>query len=425
VTTVARPEPQTDRPSPDLRALVATRRTGFTLEQPFYTSPDIHRADLDLVWGRSWILATTEAELPEPGDFVTVDVGDRSVVVIRDDEEVVRAFHNVCRHRGALLLAEERGSVGNLVCGYHRWTYATDGRLLHAPQVPSGFDRGCFSLRPVATRTMGGLVLVCLADEPPADVDDVVARVAPYLAAHDLASTKVAAREDLVEQGNWKLVMENNRECYHCDGHPELSCSFFPTYGLEPDEVPPRLLPAWERQVVAEADLTTTCERLGLPRACLEEISGRPTGFRVAREALDGAGESFSRDGSAVCRRLLGSFDTPRLGRLSVHLQPNAWLHVMADHAVVFRVLPRDVGTSVVTTTWLVHRDAVEGVDYDVDELTEVWRETNLQDAELVRRTQAGVRSPAYTPGPYNPSEYQVDAFCAWYVERMSEGLGA
>ncbi|MEK8174618.1 aromatic ring-hydroxylating dioxygenase subunit alpha [Streptomyces sp. M19] len=149
-----------------------------------------------------------------------VTIGQYSIIIVRDDDEGVRAFHNVCRHRGARILNEERGSVGNIVCGYHRWTYGMDGTLLHAESQPPDFDPSCFGLRPVHVRTLAGLVYICLAEEPPDDFDDVIARVEPYIAPHNLARAKVAQQIDLVENGNWKLTMENNRECYHCGGHP-------------------------------------------------------------------------------------------------------------------------------------------------------------------------------------------------------------
>ncbi len=104
-----------------------------------------------------------------------------------------------------------------------------------------------------------------------------------------------------------------------------------------------------------------------------------------------------------------------------MHTQPNAWFHVLADHAVTFSVLPLSADQTLVRTTWLVHEDAVEGVDYDLDTLTHVWRETNEQDSVFCARAQLGVSSPAYEPGPYAASEYQVDAFTTWYVERAKE----
>jgi glycine betaine catabolism A len=419
--------PVTTRSEPaglDLAALVARRGVGYSLESPFYTNAAVFDADVAGVLAHTWLFVATEAEVREPGDYVTIEVGPHSVIVLRDDDDAVRAFHNVCRHRGARILDERAGSVGNIVCGYHRWTYATDGSLLHAGDQAPGFDKSCFGLRSVHLRLVAGLVFVCLADDPPDDFDEVAATVSPYLLPHQLHRTKVAAQVDVVEAANWKLVMENNRECYHCEGgHPELICTFFPTYGYAEDQIPARLRPAHERYLRAEADLEHACEQRGLPYRAVEELQDRVSAFRVQREALDGAGESYTLDGRSACRRLLGDLDSPRLGRLSLHTQPNAWFHLLADHAVTFSVLPLSAGRTLVRTTWLVHEDAEEDVDYDVDTLTHVWRETNEQDSVFCARAQLGVSSPAYAPGPYAPSEYQVDAFTTWYVDRVSEHL--
>ncbi|WP_405845871.1 aromatic ring-hydroxylating dioxygenase subunit alpha [Streptomyces sp. NBC_01518] len=409
--------------TPDVGALVARRPAGQSLEAPFYVSEEFFDLDIEAVFARSWLFVAAEAELPEPGDYVTVTIGSYSVIVVRDDDEDVRAFHNVCRHRGARILDEERGSVGNIVCGYHRWTYGVDGKLLHAESQAPGFDPSCFGLRTVHARTVAGLVFICLAVEPPTDFDEVAARIEPYLAPHNLAKAKVATQIDLVENGNWKLTMENNRECYHCVGHPELQACYFPIYGYQEQDIPPALRPAYERFLLADGEARKTYESLGLPYAEIEELDTRPTGFRIQREPLDLAGESYTPDGTAACTRLLADFPTARLGRLSMHLQPNSWFHFMADHAITFSTIPLGPDRTLVRTTWLVHADAVEGIDYDLDTMTKVWQATNDQDAVLVARAHQGISSPAYQPGPYGPTEEQVEAFVNWYVTRLRAHL--
>src|SRR5699024_8165261 len=235
-----------------------------------------------------------------------------------------------------------------------------------------------------------------------------------------IAGAKVAAQSDLIEDSNWKLVMENNRECYHCEaGHPEMTCTFFPTYGYAPEEIPKRLQPAYQRFLAAEEQLHANCERNGLPYALVEELSGRPTGFRIERAALDGKGESYTMDGSAASAKLLGDLDTFVLGRASLHVQPNTWFHAMGDHVVTFSLLPLAADKTLVRTTWLVAPDAEEGVDYDLENLTTVWIKTNEQDAHFCELAQSGVSSPAYEPGPYAPTESQVDDFVTWYIERL------
>lgn len=414
----------TQAPRADVEALVARRADGFSLEAPFYSSQEIFDLDLEAIFLKHWLFCAAEAEIPEAGDFVTIDIGSFSVIILRDDDEIIRAFHNVCRHRGSRLLKDPCGAVGNLVCPYHQWTYRTDGSLAFADSQPPAFDRGQFGLKPVNVRTVGGLIFICATDGAPADFEEVAEFIEPFLSHYDLKNTKVAHQIDLVEEGNWKLVMENNRECHHCDGaHPELVTAYFPLFGYSADDITPRLRPLFDRYQKASANLERACSVGQFPRNDRRELDSRVTGFQLSHLPLDGDGASFGPNGSAVCKKLLGSITEPSFGDLSIHLQPNSWFHLLSDHAVVFRVFPVAPGKSIVRTTWLVHADAVEGVDYDLDSLTEVWRATNDQDRELVAGCQLGVSDPGYIPGPYSMVEDDVEAFANWYVSRLRAHL--
>ena len=425
IAGAANPGTDSGNLDPTSRALLTDRVVGQSLPAPFYVSPQWFDRDIDEVFAKRWIFVAAEAEIAEPGDFVTIEFGTRSVIVTRDDNHIVRAHHNVCRHRGARLLTEPAGSTGTIVCAYHSWTYGMDGRLMFADAQAPGFDKKCFSLRPVSVRVIAGLVFICLADEPPADIDEVAAIIEPYLAPHGLAKAKVAKQSDLIENGNWKLAMENNRECYHCGGHPELLNVFFPTWGYDDaDALPDRLRPVTERYRQATAEMIETWTRLGLSYPRIAQLDTRTTGFHIEREAMDLAGESFTLDGTIACVRPLAD-DLPerRLGRLSMHLQPNMWLHVTSDHALLFSVIPIAPDRTLVRTTWLVNADAIEGIDYNLDRLTSVWEITNQQDADLVALAHQGISDPAYLPGPYGPSEFQVEAFINWYITTLRTNL--
>lgn len=417
---------ESDRLDPAARALLDERVVGESLPAPFYVDREWFDRDLDEIFAKRWIFVATEAEIAEPGDYLTVNLGRSSVIIARDDEQVVRAHHNVCRHRGARLLTDDHGSTGTIVCAYHSWTYGMDGRLMFADAQAPGFDKKCFSLRPVALRTIAGLIFICLADEPPADIDEVAAIVTPYLEPHGLGNAKVAKQTDLIENGNWKLTMENNRECYHCGGHPELLNVFFPIWGFaDSDAIPERLRPATARYRQATDEMTDLWRRRGLPYDRIVQLDTRTTGFHIEREPMDLAGESFTLDGTVACTRpLADALPDRRLGRLSMHLQPNMWLHITGDHAVLFSAIPLAPDQTLVRTTWLVHADAVEGVDYDLDRLTGVWEITNQQDADLVALAHQGIADPAYLPGPYGPSEVQVEAFINWYITALRTTLG-
>ncbi|MFA5121747.1 SRPBCC family protein [Zavarzinia sp.] len=417
-------------PSPKpiaLDALIARRRPGYSLEAPFYSSPEVFAADMELIFGRHWIFVGVEPDVPEPGDCYTVEIGTSPVLILRDDDMQIRAFHNVCRHRGAKLVDREKATVGNLVCRYHQWTYGLDGKLLFAEHMGQGFDRSCHGLKPVHLRSLAGLLFVCLADDPPDDFDAVAKVMTPYLAPHDLPNCRVAFQSDLIEKGNWKITMENNRECYHCAGnHPELTIPLFAYgFGFAPEEADETELVQAARYEQMVCDLGREWEAGGLPSGVVEHLDDMVTGFRTQRLPIDGSGQSQTMDTKVACRRLLGQFTDARLGGLSFWTQPNSWHHFMSDHIVTFSVIPLDADNTLLRTKWLVHKDAVEGVDYDLEKLTEVWVATNAQDGDLVALAHAGAKSPAYEPGPYSPhTEGLVDQFCNWYLSRLAAGLG-
>ncbi|MEY2892054.1 MAG: hypothetical protein RJA98_1962 [Pseudomonadota bacterium] len=407
-----------------LKELLARRRPGHSLDAPFYLSQEICEADTALIFGRHWIFVGVAPQLPEAGDYITVDVGRNSVLIARDDDNDIRAFHNVCRHRGSRLCASHRGSVGNVVCPYHQWTYNLSGQLINADHMGADFDRSRHGLKPVHLRNLEGLLFICLADEPPADFEQMAQRMTPYLAPHRLNDCKVAAQVDIIEKGNWKLTMENNRECYHCVGnHPELTISLFEHgFGYQPGPQNAEGLARFEQIV---KDSHAKWEAMGLPSAEIDELDTMLSGFRTQRLPLDRNGQSQTMNTQVACKKLLGDFADAALGGLSFWTQPNSWHHFMSDHVVSFSVLPIDAEHTLVRTTWCVHKDAVEGEDYTVDNLTAVWNATNDQDRRLVEESQVGVASGAYEPGPYSPyTEGLVEKFSAWYTQRLQAQLG-
>ena len=410
-----------------LRTLVGRRRPGYTLEQPFYTSQEIFETDLELIFGRHWIYVGVEPDVAEPGDCVTVEVGKASVLIVRDDDMGIRAFHNVCRHRGARLVKTEKASVGKLVCPYHQWTYDLDGRLIFAEHMAPDFDKSCHSLKPVHLRSIAGLLFVCLAAEPPSDIDELAARLTPYIARHDIANAKIIRQIDLIEEGNWKLTMENNRECYHCAmSHPELTVSLFEHgFGFAPDPANTERHAAACRYNDLSTEMKASWEAAGFPSAEIDHLDDRVTGWRTERLPLDGSGESQTLDTKAASTKLLGGLTDARLGGLSVWTQPNSWHHFMADHVVTFAAFPLSPERTLLRTKWLVHKDAVEGVDYRPENVSAVWEATNEQDGALVGLAHSGITTPGYQPGPYSPfTEGLVEKFSAWYIGRLRAQLG-
>ena len=397
-----------------MRDLLAGRAKGHGLPRDFYCDEAFHKLDLDLVFYREWLFAGHDCEIAAPGDYFTFDVGDHAAIVLRGRDGGIRAFHNVCRHRGARVCSQAKGRARTLVCPYHQWSYDLDGRLRFARDMGEDFDASGYGLKPVHCRSLHGMIFICLAEEAP-DFNAFERDLGPYLAPHDLAGAKVAHESRIVEAGNWKLVFENNRECYHCPvGHPELTKTFIAapySTGQADSAESPEYVALWER-----------CAKEAIPTDRRFAANG---GYRGFRAALADPGSAMTLSGEPAVKRLLGNFQESRLGTgLLFHL-PNTWNHLMADHVVSFRVTPLAPDRTELVTKWLVHRDAEEGRDYDLKTLTEVWLATNQQDCGFVELAQRGLRSPSYTPGPLSPvQEVGVNEFLDWYCGTMMEGLG-
>ncbi len=362
-----------------------------------------------------------EADIAEPGDIRTLEIGKTSVILARDDDNQLRAFHNVCRHRGARLVTDRTASVGRLVCPYHQWSYDLDGSLVYASQMNNEIDKSCHGLRPIHIKSIAGLLMICVDETAPTDIDDLETALVPRLAPFNLAEAKIAHEAEIIEEGNWKLSVDNNRECYHCEAsHPELCRTLNGLdIGFDPLALTEQQLADWNahsKDVVRE---TERWEAAGFPSSLIEEISGRTTMFRTQRFVIADAGEAHTMDSKAACRKMMGDFPDFRMGDTHLHTH-NSWHHFFADHAVISYLIPLAPDRMLLRTVWLVHKDAQEGVDYDLDNLTKVWSLTNQQDADLVKLAQQGVETTGYIPGPLSRFvERLVDLNLDWYVDRL------
>ncbi|SOC18852.1 aromatic ring-hydroxylating oxygenase subunit alpha [Rhodobacter maris] len=400
----------------EIRAELSARRKNYSLSRALYCDEGVFGTDLEQIFYREWLFALPACQLVKAGDYATLQVGAYPVIVVRGADGMIRAFHNVCRHRGQRLCAKATGTTPKLVCPYHQWTYDLDGKLLWAKDMQEDFEPGKHGLKKVHCIDIGGMVFVCLADVPPA-IADLAGTLGRYLAPAGLKNARVAHVSTIVEKGNWKLVIENNRECYHCGGsHPSLCRTYSDNPRMTamegPEAASPDILAHWQR-----------CEAAGLPSRFIHHPKMQ---WRLARIPLLNQAESYTMSTKAAVKgKRMGEMPFNDAGSLLFFHYPNTWNHFLADHAIVFRVLPISATETEVTTTWLVPGDAVEGVDYDLKELTEVWMATNDEDRQVVEENQAGIRSPAYEPGPYSlVQEEGVIQFVDWYCDTLTARLG-
>ncbi|MFJ5677826.1 aromatic ring-hydroxylating dioxygenase subunit alpha [Streptomyces sp. NPDC093097] len=372
-------------PAPAAPSLIAT------LPGRAYTDPELFRREQELIFERLWFCAVRGADLARPGAFRTVRVGRESVLITRNRAGALRAFLNVCRHRGAQLCTEESGAVRrNLQCPYHAWTYDLDGRLVAAPnlqQMPD-LDRTGRGLVAVPVREWLGYAWVCLADEPPSFEDTVIGAAVERLgdvAAIDRYRTETLAlgrriRYDV--RANWKLLVENFMECYHCATiHPELT----------------DVLPEFAEGFAAQYYVGH--------------------GAEFAAEA-----RGFTVDGSAGFGRLPGIDDGQDRRYYAVTVRPQVFVNLVPDHVILHRMFPLAADRTVVECDWLYLPEVVAS-GADTGKSVELFHRVNTQDFDACERTQPAMDSRAYRGGGVLvPSEHHIGAFHAWVAACVGEG---
>lgn len=408
--------------APHIRELVAARRPGFTLPRGLYVDDDVYAAEMERIWRRGWLFVGHTCQLAAAGDYLTLTVDTDPILVLRGDDNQLRAFHNVCRHRGMVLCDKPAGHVGRIVCPYHQWTYARDGALASCRGMQE-IDRGEYGLRPVHLREVEGTIYISLAESPPS-FEPAAACLGECARPQGLARAKVANIVDYEIEANWKLVWENNRECYHCNAnHPTYIRANFDHYNA--DDTTPRIKQRIDEAVAHSqerwdaAGLAVTHHQTGMTGFPDPE---RGIWFSANRTPLVEGYVSETVDGQQVAP-LMGDYADADVGTLRMRTLPNFWNHSSCDHAVSTRLLPAGRTKTLAQVTWLVAADAVEGRDYELDQLMPFWQNTSEEDWEICAGAQRGVSSTGYTPGPLSTfKEYNVDAWLRWYLHELVGG---
>ncbi|WP_370944447.1 aromatic ring-hydroxylating dioxygenase subunit alpha [Amycolatopsis sp. cg5] len=359
-----------------------------TLPGRFYTSPEIFAEEQTSIFENMWFCAVRGADLPAAGDFRTVTVGRESILVSRGRDGALRAFLNVCRHRGARVCTEESGTVRRAFqCPYHAWTYGLDGKLIAAPNLTStpDVDRVRYGLTRVHLREWLGYAWVCLAPEPPSFEDDVIgaatARLgdAEAIEHYEIDELSVGRRITYDVRANWKLIIENFMECYHCATiHPELT----------------EVLP--------------------------EFAGGYAAQYYVGHGAEFGAGiDGFTIDGSPGFEKLAGVASEQDRRYYAITVRPQVFVNLVPDHVIFHRMYPLAADRTVVECDWLYSKDVVAS-GKDVSRSVELFDRVNVQDFEACERCQPAMSSRAYADGGVlMPSEHHIAEFHDWVRERL------
>ncbi|MBA3810925.1 MAG: aromatic ring-hydroxylating dioxygenase subunit alpha [Caulobacteraceae bacterium] len=382
-------------------ALIAAHRPGQALDQGFYVREDIFARDMELLLDR-WTCVGHAREIPEPGDWLTAELGAESVIVVRGDDGVTRALANVCRHRGSRICNELTGSAAALTCPYHAWTYRLDGRLRAAREMPEGFDPSAYGLTALPIRIVGGLVFVSFGRAPPA-LDDAAPALEAMTTRYGWEAAKVAHRRSYAVAANWKLVMENYHECYHCaPAHPEFSV------------LHTLARPEGRRPPASEA----MAPGVGEVEAWGPKPDGREVA-RVMRSAL-AAGVLTGSEGGQPVAPLMGGAEDHDGGCVFAEVGFLSAFLAYPDHGVIYRFIPKSVLSTQMEVIWLVDGAAREGVDYDLGRLAWLWDVTSLADKTIIERNQKGVLSRFYRPGPYSKMEPGTRLYVERYLAELA-----
>jgi glycine betaine catabolism A len=340
-----------------------------TLPGHAFTSPDIYAEELEKIIYRHWLCVGRADQIPQRGDYLVQAIGGESVLIVHERQDQLRAFYNVCRHRGTRLCEAARGQVSETIqCPYHAWTYSLDGRLIGAPfmqEVP-GFDKQDYALHRVALAQWDGFIFVNLSAEAE-PFERVYAALLKRFARFNLAQLRSAGRRAYEVRANWKLIVENYSECLHCPTlHPALA-KISPFMSGENDLVEGLVL-GGSMDIAPEADSLT--------------LSGRACGVPVG--------------------------DLPEEDRRRVYyysIFPNMLLSLHPDYVMFHTLWPQSADRTRVTCEWLFHPAAFERADFNPRDAIEFWDMTNRQDWHICELSQQGIASRSYTPGPYSPRE--------------------
>jgi Rieske 2Fe-2S family protein len=364
-----------------------------TLPGHHYTDPAIFGLEQSRIFENMWFCAVRAGELPNPGSFRSVQVGRESVLVVRGRNGGLRAFLNICRHRGARLCTEDSGEAKRAFqCSYHAWTYGLDGKLVAAPNLTKmpDIDRTEYGLVNVHLREWLGYVWVCLADEPPSFEEDVMGAVTERLGtlevidSYEIADLAVGKRIMYDVNANWKLIVENFMECYHCATiHPELT------------EVLPEFADGYAAQYY-----------VGHGAEFGEETKG------------------FTVDGSEGFDKLPGVADDQDRRYYAITIKPQVFVNLVPDHIIFHRMYPVAEDRTIVECDWLYSTEVVAS-GKDVSRSVELFHRVNVQDFDACERCQPAMNSRAYAKGGVLvPSEHHIGAFHDWVTDKIGSADG-
>ena len=334
---------------------------------------------------RDWVLVAREEDAPDPGTYLLVEVDGENLVIVRNRDGQLHAFHNVCRHRGTAVVEDACGKIVRFQCPYHAWIYDLDGSLIRAKHTEDldDFDFASFSLASVRLDTWQGFVFVNLAaDGPP--LADQLGDLVEHMARFDFAGLRSAKRIEYAVNANWKFIAENYSECYHCPGiHPQLNK--LTPYDLGGDFEPHGAWQGGWMELVGDA-----------------ETMALDGGHRAGRPPMRG----------------MTPVDERRIYYYLVW--PTTFLSIHPDYLLLHRLVPDGPDRTRVICDWLFEADTIATPGFDPSDAVAFWDLTNQQDWHVCELQQRGTASSSWVAGRFSNQEASVHAFDLMVADRYA-----
>jgi phenylpropionate dioxygenase-like ring-hydroxylating dioxygenase large terminal subunit len=392
-------------------------RPGFAIDNYFYRSHVTYARELDRIFYKSWLYAGHVSQIPNENDYFLYEIGEDSIIVSRSTGGEIHASMNICRHRGARVCEELKGNRKTFVCPYHGWVYNLDGSLRAARHMEAKADFRVedYGLKSVNLIEYEGLLFINFDPQAPDFIpalDSIKVTLEPY----DLANAKVMHNQVYRVDANWKLVLENYLECYHCATSHRAYAKLHTLQAL--DEKASNVNQAMWARSEAQTGIKDISFELYESYAS-ENAFG--TGCTTSRYALYD-GFLTGSDGGQPVAPLMGKFKGYDGGAGDFQFGIMSFMLNYPDHCVLYRFTPRGLTATDMEIVWFVRGDAEEGVDYDKDKVTWLWHNTTLEDEYIITRNSEGVNSRFFEPGPYHPEfEFLCVDFVNWYLETMGD----
>lgn len=359
-----------------------------TLHRDLYLENSWFARERERIFFDQWFCVGREDDLPYEGSYRVVELAGESIVLVRGSDGNLRAFHNVCRHRGCQLIDsrnpdQQQGKFpAHIRCPYHSWTYRLDGALHHTPHVE--VDKSNYHLHAVRLDRWAGFVFLKVGPEPTSLADQlgpIPPRVRRY-PLHDLVADWTFEYE---VAANWKVILENYNECYHCAGvHPEL-CN---------------IVPAFRKNGGSNLDWEA-----GVPQ--------RP------------GTNTYTATGTTARPPFPGLNDAEKERHFGELVYPNLMLSLSMDHAAMFILWPEGPESTRIDCRLLFHPEARSQENFDPSDAADFWHLVNDQDWRICERVQRGMHARPFTRGLYAPMEDLSLDIRNYIAERLDTELPA